>query len=485
MRKPHTISEAPAGDLEQDVFGMTAAEVLDSIVDEDRIENLAAARKMRAATAWADLHRVVDPESEGHGSADPEVEAAIDAEAGTRHKRIFGWSFAGPHGIEGVLRLCGQNAYLVTEFGITELAARLGKSETAARHYVGQSLETRDRLPRLWTRVMSGDLPAWKARRIAQHTIPLGEATAAWVDAQLAPFAHKIGAGRIQACVDAAIVRFEPDLADEKARKAADGRGVWVEHDDDGTSRVSATTSTPDAVAFEHAVGGVASTLAALGDEDDLDIRRAKALGILADPQHALDLAAAADLGGRVAATKERRVETQTRSIHLHVHASLSDLAVRGWELDPVVRVDAPGVHRPVSITAVDTWLRDAAPGTRITITPVVDLNDTIVVDAYEAPHRLATQVDERDHTCQFPWCGRRGRYDKDHVIEYVDPDDGGPPGQTSSDNLARLCRFHHRVKTRTAWTYRRDPGGCLHWTSPHAQQYRVDHTGTTSTTST
>ncbi len=454
---------------------MTAGEVLGSICEERRAQDLAAAREMRAVTAWADLHRVENPE-ECLGAVDPEVDELLDQVARTRHKRIFGWSFAGPDGIEGTLRLCGQNAYLVAEFAITELAATLALSETAARHYVGQALETRDRLPRLWARVMTGDLPAWKARKIAEHTIPLADETAGWVDAQLAEFAHKISLGRVRACVEAAISRFEPDLADQKARDAAETRGVWTEHDVDGTSRITAKTSTPDARAFDAAVAEMASTLAALGDADELDVRRAKALGILADPQLALDLTASLDAG----AERAPRRASDGPTLHLHVHASLSEVAVSGWELDPVVRVDAPGIHRPVSITAVDTWLRDAAPGTRITITPVVDLDDRVAVDAYEAPRRLADQVDERDHVCQFPWCGRRGRYDKDHIVEYEPPDDGGPPGQTSTDNLARLCRFHHRVKTHSDWTYRRHSDQSLHWTSPLGQCYRVDATGTT-----
>jgi hypothetical protein len=67
-----------------------------------------------------------------------------------------------------------------------------------------------------------------------------------------------------------------------------------------------------------------------------------------------------------------------------------------------------------------------------------------------------------------------------DHVIEYLDPDDGGPPGQTSSTNMARLCRFHHRVKTHTPWTSTRLADGALHWTSPTGATYRVDPSGTT-----
>ena len=161
---------------------------------------------------------------------------------------------------------------------------------------------------------------------------------------------------------------------------------------------------------------------------------------------------------------------------HLHVH--LSEAAVGG--LSPVVRVEGPGRRFAVPLASVEQWLAEVAPGTKIHLTPVVDTGEHIAVDRYEVPPDLARQVDETQHVCAFPWCGRRGRYDHDHIIEYVDPDDGGPPGQTNSVNIARLCRFHHRVKTHTTWTSSRQPDGALHWTSPTGATYRVDPTGTT-----
>ena len=68
---------------------------------------------------------------------------------------------------------------------------------------------------------------------------------------------------------------------------------------------------------------------------------------------------------------------------------------------------------------------------------------------------------------------------DADHIEEYVPLDKGGPPDQTNSENLARLCRFHHRVKTHTRWRYRRQPDGTYQWTSPHGHIFTVDEHGT------
>ena len=91
-------------------------------------------------------------------------------------------------------------------------------------------------------------------------------------------------------------LRFDPAAAAERARKAAEKRGVWVEDRIDGISEISAVIGTPDAMAFDTALNQVASSLKALGDDDPEQVRRAKAVGVLADPQYALDLHATAEL---------------------------------------------------------------------------------------------------------------------------------------------------------------------------------------------
>jgi 5-methylcytosine-specific restriction endonuclease McrA len=89
-----------------------------------------------------------------------------------------------------------------------------------------------------------------------------------------------------------------------------------------------------------------------------------------------------------------------------------------------------------------------------------------------------------RDKHCIFPWCACDARScDLDHIEPYDEgPEDGrAPPGQTRPDNLAPLCRRHHRDKTFRGWTYRRLPDGSYHWKDPHGHTYLVNHNGTTN----
>ncbi len=474
---------APVVELVE-VLGCDAAATLAYTVAQRRIADTAAVRELRAVTHWADLHRV------GHvGAIDPETSEWIDDDP----QRSLA-AATSSLGLEGQLRLAGQGAFMVEEFAVTELATALGISEFAGRAYVGQAVELRDRLPLCWAQVMAGNLRVWKARRIAEQTIPLTAAVAEAVDASLAPFAAKMTPHRIERAVDAAILRHDPDLAREREDAAAEKRGAWFSDRIDGTTDLNALLDTPDAHALDHALDTVATTLGALGDRDARDVRRARALGVLADPQYALDLHTTADTDsgtgtGTGTGTGKRRAKRLTPTLHVHLHLDAlhpthaTDACETRGAGDQVHlgRVNKAGQQLGARSQAViERWIAGLTPTTRLNITPVVDLTEHISVDAYEIPPPLRRQIAERDHHCRFPWCTNTGHYDIDHTDAYVHPDQGGPPAQTNTHNLTRLCRFHHRVKTRSNWHYTHDPTtGVLTWTSPQNRTYTVDEHGT------
>ena len=139
------------------------------------------------------------------------------------------------------LPLAGEGAPLVAEFCIAEFALAIGRSTDAGT--AADRGGSRSEVPAapLLGRVQSGDLEAWRARRIAEATFGLSMEAAAFVDAQVAPFAHRIGIAALERLVAEAIARFMPDQAAEDARSAADGRHFTIEHQQvpfDGTSQI-------------------------------------------------------------------------------------------------------------------------------------------------------------------------------------------------------------------------------------------------------
>ena len=102
----------------------------------------------------------------------------------------------------------------------------------------------------------------------------------------------------------------------------------------------------------------------------------------------------------------------------------------------------------PVLVDQVATW----CAGADVTIKPIIDLNRPVSSSGYAPSDPVAERVRLAWPQCVFPFCTRRARTDLDHIAPY-DPD--GPPGQTSTTNLAPLCRTHHRMKTHSGWSYR------------------------------
>src|SRR6476469_5006911 len=123
----------------------TAATVIDRARAARALARQAAVDELEAALDWAHLHSACPDELPAH------------------------WGDATLHA-EGVVTLAGAGAPLVAEFAPAELAAALGISREAGAALVADALELGHRLPRLWGCVRRGEVEAWRARRIAEHT---------------------------------------------------------------------------------------------------------------------------------------------------------------------------------------------------------------------------------------------------------------------------------------------------------------------------
>jgi hypothetical protein len=460
------MSEGLAERVAGGVGDLTASDLLALARDRKVAEDRAAADLLLVAAQWADLH----PPESIHDAATFSV-----ASCGQEHEEP----------------IAGDGTPLVAEFCVAELGGVLGISTTSAKKLIGQALELRHRLPRLWAQVHAGRVPAWKARAVAETTIhsspALTREAAGFVDSQVAAVAGTVGPAQLDRLIAEAIKRFDlatPDPAadPEDGYLHVDPRHVTIDTQEmhfAGTMRVEAEIDMADAIDLDRVLAQGAATQAALGSTESLDARRAKALGDLARTQTALDLHTQGSGDGSAMAKAEDGLPV-AREVVLHAHfdASFSgDTTVFG----PTGRLEEG--QRLVLLDQVRSWCADTR--TKVTIKPVIDLNAQLHTDAYKVPDRIREQVVLRDRTCVFPWCTRPARRcDVDHVIPH-DPDaeaEGRPqPGPTQTDNLAALCRSHHRLKTHSPWRYAMVVPGVFEWTSPHGHRYRRDHTGTSA----
>ena len=248
----------------------TPAAVLAFAQAQRAVAQRAEVSLLEAALVWADLH--------------PEESVTTPAGGGDPGPALFA---------EVAVPLAGAGTPLVAEFAPMELGAALGMSTDSARALVGDALELAHRLPRTWKLVRAGEVPVWKARRLAQLTTCLPPAGADFVDRQLAAVVGRIGWAAIGRLVDHARATFDPEGAEKQRRQAADGRHFDVrtgEATPEGTVFVEGTLDLADALDLDAAIRQGAEEFAALGSTESLDVRRSMAAGGLARRQLALDL---------------------------------------------------------------------------------------------------------------------------------------------------------------------------------------------------
>jgi hypothetical protein len=374
------------------------------------------------------------------------------------------------------LAIAGEGAPLVEEFCVAELASALRMSHDAGRRLLAHALELGHRLPRLWSRVQAGGVEPWKARRVADLTLGLTAEAAAWVDAHVADFAHTLSVAALERLVEEAVARFMPEQAAQRREAAADGRHLDIHTDQlsfTGTSRIEGSLDLADALDLEAAIAAGARSLADLGSTESLDIRRARAAGELARRQLAFGFETGADNTADPAQTQASGTAPSRtkpgRQVVLYVH--LHQSAITGSQGVDIARVENRGPHL-VTADTIREWL--GVDGTKVTVKPVIDLNDETAVDSYEIPDRIREAVILRDKTCYFPWCTTPARRcDLDHIVPFAQG------GTTTTSNLAPGCRRDHRHKTHGGWRVRVIRPGTYEWTSPQGYRYLVWPGGT------
>jgi len=131
----------------------------------------------------------------------------------------------------------------------------------------------------------------------------------------------------------------------------------------------------------------------------------------------------------------------------VHVHVDESAWTRGHTERGETCRVAGVGT---VSVAAVRRLAENGIIKTVLTdgahVHAVAHLGRTI-------PARLRTALEARDQTCVTPGCDASEDLEIDHVVPFAR---GGP---TRLDNLARLCRWHHSLKTHRGWQLSGAPG--------------------------
>ncbi|UYM06563.1 HNH endonuclease signature motif containing protein [Solicola gregarius] len=391
-------------------------------------------------------------------------------------------------GVNEWTRYGGSGTPSVSEYAACEVGPALGLSASGGRDLIADALDLTYRLPQLFACLHEGSVDAWRIRKVARKTRRFTIAQAGDADRRLAaanvdgtPLIARVGMGRVNQILDQIRIVEDPDDAENQRTENSARRSVSI-WPDDGLARISGTLSLDDGKRLDQRLDQIVESLRFLGDNRPHGILRSVALGMLDEPD-SLD-----DLYHHVQAARA----DQTDKTEPKPEPEPADQPGDGGSPERSHRGRRSGSRHTVLYVHFDrcwgTWsLEDVGAITRseaaeilghshITVKPVIDLETTISATGYVAPPRLKEQLALTNAgTCTFPHCTRPARVaDYDHIRNHAD---GGP---TDSRNGHRLCRYHHRAKTFTAWTVQSPAPGIWLWQSPAGRTYLV--TGGTTT---
>jgi hypothetical protein len=319
--------------------------------------------------------------------------------------------------------------------GCEEIGWLLAVSSRSAARLVDSCIELTDR-PLVWDGLHLGLIDRIKAIKIVTLLADVPDPLRERLEATAIAYGQLHTAAQLHRKLVAMTCDHDPDQA--QRQRAVDNRTVHLEHRGHGMAWVSAYLSAEHAEAFMASLDQLAKSSAcadpyAQGEDRTLDQRRADALtGYLED--HTFW-----DIQVNVTIPADMLLGVETKGASLN---------------------GSPVTHALATHLA---WSPDAR-WTRLVTDPLSGVLLDAGREKYEIPKPLRNAVRLRDVTCRWHGCTRKAEYtDTDHVIAHR------ISKWTKPDDLACLCRHHHRMKTfgtwqtRTTSTYARD----ITWIAP------------------
>jgi hypothetical protein len=421
------------GGMEWDCYMEVAEGLLDPSRPEARIE-FSIARAEFATTsanlASAELHVAID-ETLDEARRAPEI--------------FLGSAPAGYPGDESGSAATADRAAFAERAAAADLAVRLNMSENRVRSIAADARILRARLRRVWARFRDGEVVSANIRYAAElaRSLPDDPDVFAAFDAAIAEPIAQLTPSRFRVRARALRERIHSVALAERARAAAETRGVWIENDLDGMAWLTMKLPADAAHRAYASIDGAARSLARARDET-------RTLAQLRG-----DVAGDLLMGGNSGAATP-----------VSVAVTVPVLTLMGTS-------DEPGCLEGYGPIDADTARRLAAQApsfTRLLTHPVSSALLDVDRLTYRPPADLKRALEIVDATCTFPGCGRPARgCDLDHSI------DRQYGGQTRVGNLAHLCRHHHRLNHASRWTVEHGPDRRIIWTSPTGYRREAD----------
>lgn len=338
-----------------------------------------------------------------------------------------------------------------TEHGVSALMA---EAETLATE-----------LPDTLAALVGGDLTHRQAQVIVAESVELDPETRAALEKRLLVLSQGGNHVTLRRQARRERERVFPESFDVRHARAAKERNVRVDHVRDGMSWLTLYGPTGQVTAVADRLRMTALAHRFAGDQRTADQLMADAaMAALLAPDCACTLTPDGDEQPVPSPLETFRRIQPTVSLTVPVLTLLGHRVGRdGVPLDPA-EIDGVG---PVDPETARQLCGQATSFVRILTDPVTGAPIAIDEKARVPSRRLKAWLRYRDGVCRHPGCSRPARRcDIDHTLAH---EDGGP---TCADNLAHLCRRHHRLKHVANWRYAHRADGHLRFTSPSGRVY-------------
>lgn len=364
----------------------------------------------------------------------------------------------------------------------SELAAALRISQRTAKAAVAEALTlTTPSWAPLLDRMAAGDLPRRRVNAILEAASPVPPEHLSAFSAQAVALAcpgdpdQLPGHGTLRRRLRRLAENYAGDPLTARKQGACAHRRVDLEPAQDGMCWLSAYLPLEMGAAIDTRLEAIARSLQSPSEERTISQLRADAFS---------DLLTDAALLGASSARAEG--------------SPASSGAVGGVRYELIVTVPArtlsgesecPGEivgYGPIDADAARLLASEAATWTRLWVDPDTGAPLAIGRRRYAPTLAMRRFLGARDRTCRFPGCDKpAAATEADHTREWSEG------GATETDNLALLCREHHRLKTVGHWKVSQvgadsgaptsvtapdksvsAPPGTLEWTAPSGHRY-------------
>ncbi len=340
-----------------------------------------------------------------------------------------------------------------------ELASALRLPERTVETLLARAQMLVEQLPTTLSWLREGRFSERHAVIIADEAVGLSDDERGVFESEVLGYAERLRAGLFER--KAQQIRELLNTGDLSARHedARQRREVNADPGRDGMGWLAGYLPNPELVAIDNRLTSIARSLQVEGEQRTLTQLKADAfVDMLLDEGRLLPPGQSGS---------ELRAPMAHRGFRAEVSVVVPALTVMGLSATPGMLEGG----RPVDAETARAIAGTATGFTRILTHPETGVVLSFGKDRYSVPTELKRYLRHRDETCRFVGCARRARFcDIDHTVPWADS------GPTAHDNLAHLCRSHHKTKD-AGWqvVQARDGSGDLHLRSPLGRDYSTE----------